>query len=101
MTIPSVLGWPGRRRDDQTDILHTRPTRPPVRAIVRHHFIDPEEDGGRGERLLKRTRNTDYGADAAADTAAVAVVSSCKIMSTGAASGEEEAGGLSIASRSV
>ena len=73
MTIPSVLGWPGRRRDDQTDILHTRPTRPSVRAIVRHHFIDPEEaSSGAGERLLKRTRNTDYGADAAAN-AAVAV----------------------------
>ena len=80
------MAGPPPRRDDQTDILHTRPS---VRAIVRHHFIDPEEDGGRGERLLKQTRNTDYGADAAADTAAVAVVSSCKIMSTGAASGEE------------
>ena len=73
MTIPSSRGWPGsrRRRDDQTDILHTRPTRPSSRAIVRHHFIDPEE-AGEGERLLKRTRNTDYGADAA-DNAAVAV----------------------------
>ena len=68
------MAGPPPRRDDQTDILHTRPTRPSFRAIVRHHFIDPEEadDDGEGERLLKRTRNTDDGADAA-DDAAVAV----------------------------